>query len=90
MVSLTLKMEIDTRFFYKEKFGEILASNGGRILCLHDELTSFFQATNLLSLGKKTSSDSNQSEFLTLFNCGPKRRETSNLKAYFKMLILLK
>jgi len=50
-------------------------------LGLYDELMSFFTTSNLYSNGggkAKTSCDSNQSEFLTLFNGGSKRRETSN------------
>ena len=62
---------------FQEKFGEILASNGGRIMGLYDELFSFFATTNLYTTGKGKGSNDNQSEFLTLFNGGSRRRETS-------------
>jgi len=52
-----------------------MANNGGSIIGLHDELMSFFQATNIYVAGKKVSNE-NQTEFLSMFNCGEKRRET--------------
>jgi len=57
-----------------------MAINGGRILCLSDELMSFFTTTSLFSIGKgKTCNDTNQAEFLSMFNGGSKRRETSKI-----------
>lgn len=52
---------------FQEKFGEILASNGGRIMGLYDELFSFFATTNLYTTGReKDQTITNQSSSLYL------------------------
>ena len=63
--------------FFKEKFGDILASNGGRIYGLYDELLSFFASHNILSSkSQKISDNKEQQDLLSMFNGKGKRRFT--------------
>uniref|UniRef100_A0A7M5XGK5 Uncharacterized protein n=1 Tax=Clytia hemisphaerica TaxID=252671 RepID=A0A7M5XGK5_9CNID len=67
-----------------EKFGENLAVNGGRMMGLYDELFGFFGYCDLLTSKGKGTSD-NQTDFLTFFNGGSRRRETISGNANFDL-----
>ncbi len=61
-----------------EKFGEILANNGGRIYGLFDELVSFFSTMNMYSSAKGQVQDNREyQDFLKMFTGKAKTRETS-------------
>ena len=65
--------------FLQEKFGEIMAMNGGRIYSLNDEMASFFSTCSIFMQTKGANNQpTNQLDFLSLFNGGSKRRETGN------------
>ena len=58
-----------------------MAINGARVFCLADELMSSFTTTNLFSIGKgKTSNDTNQAEFLSMFNGGSNEEKLVRLR----------
>jgi hypothetical protein len=60
-----------------EKFGEILATNGGRIYGLFDELVSFFSTMNSNSSAKGQVQDNREyQDFLKMFTGKAKTRET--------------
>jgi hypothetical protein len=62
-----------------EKFGEILAINGGRIYGLFDELISFFSTMNMYSSAKGQVQDNREyQDFLKMFTGKAKTRETGN------------
>jgi len=66
-------------------FGEILASNGGRLLGLYDELLSFFVAHGIVNVTQKgkISENKEQQELLVMFNGKNKRRYTLTGNANF-------
>ncbi|KAJ7391979.1 hypothetical protein OS493_016287 [Desmophyllum pertusum] len=60
-----------------EKFGEILAENGGRSLGLFDELMAFFATMNMYNSTKMAMSETREfQDFLQLFTGKAKTRET--------------
>lgn len=60
-----------------DKFGELLAENGGRSLGLFDELMAFFATMNMYSSHKMQLSDTREyQDFLQLFTGKAKTRET--------------
>ncbi len=60
-----------------DKFGEILANNGGRIYGLFDELVSFFSTMNMYSSSKGQVQDNREyQDFLKMFTGKAKTRET--------------
>jgi hypothetical protein len=60
-----------------DKFGEIMANNGGRIYGLFDELVSFFSTMNMYSSSKATVQDNREyQDFLKMFTGKVKTRET--------------
>ena len=61
-----------------DKFGEILAHNGGRIYALFDELISFFSTMNMYSSSRAAVQDNREyQDFLKMFTRKSKTRETS-------------
>ena len=58
-----------------DKFGDILANNGGRVYGLFDELVSFFSTMNMYSSSK--SDNREYQDFLKMFTGKAKHRETS-------------
>ena len=61
-----------------DKFGEILAQNGGRIYALFDELTSFFSTMNMYSSSRAAVQDNREyQDFLKMFTGKSKSRATS-------------
>ncbi|CAB4036868.1 Hypothetical predicted protein, partial [Paramuricea clavata] len=69
-----------------EKFGDILANNGGRIYGLFDELVSFFSTMNMYSSSKSTVQDNREyQDFLKMFTGKAKNRETITGNANFNM-----
>ena len=64
----------------RDKFGEIMANNGGRIYALFDELVSFFSTMNMYSSSKATVQDNREyQDFLKMFTGKAKTRETGKL-----------
>ena len=62
-----------------EKFGEIMANNGGRVYGLFDELVSFFSTMNMYSSSKGSVQDNREyQDFLKMFTGKAKTRETGN------------
>ena len=60
-----------------DKFGELLANSGGRILGLFDELLSFFSTMNMYSSCRMQVTDSREyQDFLQLYTGKAKARET--------------
>ena len=60
-----------------DKFGEIMASNGGRIYGLFDELVSLFSMMNMYSSSKAAVQDNREyQDFLKMFTGKAKTRET--------------
>ena len=65
--------------FTWDKFGEIMANNGGRIYGLFDELVSFFSTMNMYSSSKGSVQDNREyQDFLKMFTGKAKTRETGN------------
>ena len=63
-----------------DKFGEIMANNGGRIYGLFDELVSFFSTMNMYSSSKATVQDNREyQDLLKMFTGKAKTRETRGL-----------
>ena len=61
-----------------DKFGEILANNGGRLYGLFDELVSFFATMNMYSSSRSSVQDNREyQDFLKMFTGKAKNRETS-------------
>ena len=61
-----------------DKFGDILANNGGRIYGLFDELISFFATMNMYSSSRSSVQDNREyQDFLKMFTGKSKNRETS-------------
>ena len=61
-----------------DKFGDLLAQNGGKIYGLFDELISFFSSMNMYSASKSAVQDNREyQDFLQLFTGKAKNRETS-------------
>ena len=61
-----------------DKFGDILAHNGGKLFGLFDELISFFSTMNMYSSSKSSVQDNREyQDFLQLFTGKAKNRETS-------------
>ena len=70
-----------------DKFGDILASSGGRSVGLYDEIVSFFSTMNMYSSAKLQVSDTKEyQDFLQMYTGKTKTRETS--KEYFYVHIL--
>ncbi len=66
-----------------DKFGDILANNGGRLYGLFDELVSFFSTMNMYSSSKSSVQDNREyQDFLKMFTGKAKNRETSKLYLY--------
>ncbi len=60
-----------------DKFGDILANNGGRSMGLFDELVSFFATMNMYSSSKMQVSDTKEyQDFLQMYTGKTKTRET--------------
>ena len=73
-----------------DKFGDIMANNGGKIMGLFDELVSFFSTMNMYSATKGQVQDNREyQDFLQLFTGKAKNRETSmlHLKSAFFVTI---
>lgn len=69
------------------KFGELMAENGGRSLGLFDELMSFFSTMNMYSSQRMPISDTREyQDFLQLFTGKAKTRETG---MHWKMTAIL-
>ena len=67
-----------------DKFGDILAHNGGKLFGLFDELISFFSTMNMYSSSKSSVQDNREyQDFLQLFTGKAKNRETSKNQRFF-------
>jgi hypothetical protein len=61
-----------------DKFGEILANNGGKLFGLFDEMISFFSTMNMYSSSRSAVQDNREyQDFLKMFTGKAKTRETS-------------
>ena len=61
-----------------DKFGDILANNGGHVYGLFDELVSFFSTMNMYNSSKSAVQDNREyQDFLKMFTGKAKNRETS-------------
>ena len=66
-----------------DKFGDILANNGGWVYGLFDELISFFSTINMYSSSKSTVQDNQvYQDFLKMFTGKAKNRETSKFHVF--------
>ena len=61
-----------------EKMGELMSLNGGRLLGLYDEFSSFLARLNLFK-GKGLSNSHEMNQFLELYNRNAWARSTSML-----------
>jgi hypothetical protein len=60
-----------------DKFGDILANNGGKVIGLFDEFVSFFSTMNMYSASKTQVQDNREyQDFLQMFTGKAKNRET--------------
>lgn len=66
-----------------DKFGDILANNGGKLYGLFDEMISFFSTMNMYSSSRAAVQDNREyQDFLKNFTGKAKTRETSKSSRY--------
>ena len=67
-----------------EKFGDILANSGGKVMGLFDKFISFFSTMNMYSASKTQVQDNREyQDFLQMFTGKEKNRETGTAKIHY-------
>ena len=73
-----------------DKFGKIMANNGGRIYGLFDKLVSFFSTMNMYLSSKAMVQDNREyQDFLKMFTGKAKTRETGMDLSYITVILIV-